>query len=123
MKKKRSFLVVGLLALSLILGGCAQMQKVTDLICKPTAEQQATAAAMLEALDKVQGVVGMFYPPAAIAQASAVLTTIKDGGCFLVAELAKVFEMLDKADEAKAKAKGLKAPAKDSFPALRKFVK
>lgn len=119
---KKRVLLVGLLALVLV-GGCAALQTVTDFICNPTAEQQATAAAMLDALDKVQAVVAMFYPPAAIAQASAVLTTIKGGGCFLVAELTKIFEMLDKAEEAKALAKGMKAPAKDTYPALRKYVK
>jgi hypothetical protein len=96
-------------------------------ICSPTPAQQATAAAMLIALDAAQAAGAIFYPPLGIAQASAVLNTIKAGGCFLVAQLAEAFKVVDAANAAtaKAQAKMLKmAPVTlPEYAPLRVFVK
>ena len=90
-----------------MLSGCAGFgkwspgaQKVIDLICAPTAEQQATAAKMLAALDAAQAVGTVFFPIVGVMKASAVLTTIKNGGCFLVSELAEAFKAVDAANSA-----------------------
>ena len=96
-------------------------------ICNPTPAQQATAAAMLAALDAAQAAGAIFFPPLGIAQASAVLNTIRAGGCFLVAQLAEAFKAVDAANVAVAQAqlKALKTapPALPEYPELRAFVK
>jgi hypothetical protein len=117
-----------------MLAGCAGIgkwssdaQKVVDLICSPSPEQQATAAKMLAALDAAQAAGTVFYAPLGIAQASAVLTTIRGGGCFLLAQLAEAFKVVDAAN-ASVQTKQLKmlptAPAGlPEYPALRRLVK
>jgi hypothetical protein len=102
-------------------------QSVVDFICAPTADQQADAGKMLAALDAGQAAGAMFYAPLGIVKASAVLTTIKNGGCFLVAELTEAFKVVDAANAA-VQTKQLKmlptAPATlPEYPALRKLVK
>lgn len=96
-------------------------------LCQPTPEQQATAAAMLAALDAAQAAGAIFFPVLGIAKASAVLRVIQGGGCFLVAELKAAFEVVDAANAAVA-SKQLKmlkgaTPALPEYAALRKFVK
>lgn len=109
--------------LILALAGCAQMQKVKDFFCDPTPAQKETAAIMKAVIDAGQDLASNIFPALKIAKVTAVLETIAKGGCFLADELAEAFEVVDAIEGAKAKAKGLKAPVKDSYPALRKFVK
>jgi hypothetical protein len=119
MKKKLVCLVMVLALVS----GCAFLKTVKDFICNPTAEQMETAALMLVALDAIQAAGGSVYPPIALIKASAVLTTIQGGGCFLVAELEEIFKILDAAEMAKLKAKGLVIVRIETYPALRKLLK
>jgi hypothetical protein len=122
-------LMVLCLALSLVFG-CAGFlttaKTAQDFICNPTPEQQQTAAAMLSALNAAQAVGAIFYPPVGIFQASAVLTTIKNGGCFLVAQLEDAFKVVDEANLTVVKAKGLKYGAVTALPQyepLRRLIK
>lgn len=121
-KKKPCILIVGLLVVALMVGGCAFLQGVKDFVCNPTEAQKADAAKMLAALDAAQAAGAIFAPEIAIIKASAVLTTIQRGGCFLIAELEEVFKILDSVDTAKMKAKGLKVEV-DTYPSLRKLLR
>jgi amino acid permease len=133
MRKTLAILAV-MMMVSVLIIGCAgfgkwseSAQKVVDFICNPTAEQQQTAATMLAALDAGQAAGMVFIPALGIAKASAILTTIKNGGCFLVSELTEAFKVVDAANEAAA-AKQMRmlktAPApRPEYPALRKLVK
>ena len=98
-----------------------------DFVCNPTPAQQTTAAAMLAALDAAQAAGALFFPPLAIAQASAVLKVIQAGGCFLVAELKKAFEIVDAGNVTMtaSKNKMLKGSAGPipEYAALRIYVK
>ena len=134
MKNMKRFLAVVLVVLAMVVVGCSGFgkwspgaQSVVDFICAPTADQQADAAKMLAALDAAQAAGAIFYAPLGIAKASAVLNTIRGGGCFLVAELTEVFEVVDAANTATqaSQAKMLKgAPASlPQYPALRALIK
>jgi hypothetical protein len=97
-----------------------------DFVCQPTPAQQQTAAQMLAALDAAQLIGATFYPVLGIAQASAVLTTLKNGGCFAVQQLRAAFEAVDAANAA-VQAKQMKmlkgAPATlPEYPDLRVYV-
>lgn len=101
-------LIVLLTIVTLALCGCAGINSIfnspaVDFVCNPTSEQQATATAMLTALDAAQAAGAIFIPALAIAKASAVLRTIQAGGCFLVAELKAAFEVVDAGNVAVAK--------------------
>lgn len=115
------FLVV-LVMVGFMLAGCAWFKKGSDVICNPTPEQQHTAALMLAAIDSAQAVFGEFVPMAKIIKVSAVLKTIQAGGCFVVAELAEVFEVVDAADATVMKSRRM-VPQKMAYAPLRKFVK
>jgi hypothetical protein len=122
------YLVYPFLLWALLIGGCAGLKTTTDKICNPTAEEKATADAMLVAINAAQAAAGMFLPVANIVQASTVLNTIRAGGCFLLADLADAFKTVDAANVAtqpKTKSLGAaKAPViLPEYPALRKFVK
>jgi hypothetical protein len=128
--KKLMILVLAIV----MLAGCAGVgkwstgaQKVVDLICAPTPEQKADAARMLAALDTGQAAAAVFFPAADIIKASAVLTTIKDGGCFLVAELTQAFKVVDAANTGiEVKSMGLlkaKPSAIPEYKALRVLIK
>ena len=129
MKRYLAILVV----LAVAVSGCVAIQSFlnsapVDFICAPTAEQQATAAAMLTALDTAQAAGAIFYPAIGIAQASAVLKVIQAGGCFLVAQLKTAFEAVDAANSAVAKVQLKKMPDMDvpvipEYPELRRLVK
>jgi hypothetical protein len=106
----------GLLCL-VLLAGCAGLQKVADVVCNPTDEQKAEAAAMLRVLDAVQNMVGVFVPEATLIKASAVLTTIVKGGCFLISDLKPIIELIDKIEAIKTRS--LTKP--QTYPALRKL--
>ncbi len=124
--KKRSMAKLVCLAMVMVLAlsGCAFLQKSKDFLCNPTEAQKAEAALMLAALDAIQAAGSIFFPPLAFVKASAVLTTIINGGCFLIVDLIEIFKILDQAEAAKAKVKGLKAPTKFiSYPALRATLK
>jgi hypothetical protein len=126
--KKYLWIVYPFLLWALLIGGCASMQKVSNQICNPTAEEKATADAMLAAINAAQAAAGMFLPQANIIQASTVLNTIRAGGCFLIAELADAFKVVDAANvsvQPKTKSLGAaKAPVLlPEYPALRKFVR
>lgn len=93
--------LLAILVILALVPGCAFLKNLNDAaapICNPTPEQKATAVLMLAAIDAAQAVIANFYPPAAIMKASAVLTTIKNGGCFLLAELAEAFQVVDAAN-------------------------
>jgi hypothetical protein len=99
-----------------------------DFICQPTAEQQATATAMLAALDAAQAAGAIFVPTLAIAQASAVLKVIQGGGCFLVAELKAAFAIVDAGNLAMAQKqlqmlKGSATLKVPEYAPLRNYVK
>jgi len=107
----RKILLIAILIPALLLAGCAAFKSVTDFVCNPTAEQQATAAMMLAVLDSAQAIAANFYPAAGLAKASAVLTTIAGGGCFLLSELEEVFKAVDAANTAAAKTAAAKSTA------------
>jgi hypothetical protein len=120
------------MVLALLFTGCTAIKGLltsapVDFLCAPTPAQQATAAAMLAALDAAQAAGAIFFPPLAIAKASAVLRVIQAGGCFLVAELKAAFEVVDAANQevAKMQAKMLKAapPSLPEYAPLRQLVK
>jgi len=119
--KKRSMvkLVALAMALALALSGCTFLKTVKDFVCNPTEAQKHEALLMLVALDAVQAAGAIFVPGIAIVKASAVLTTIAEGGCFLITELQDVFDILDKAEKTKLKAKGLVIVRIETYPALR----
>ena len=127
--KKLAILVV----LAMVLSGCAAIQAAlnsapVDFICNPTTEQQATAAAMLTALDTAQAAGTIFYPVIGIAQASAVLKVIQAGGCFVVAQLQEAFKAVDAANGTTAqvqlkKMPDMAPPVLPEYPALRRLVK
>jgi hypothetical protein len=116
--------VSGLLIIGFVMGtsigftGCAPLQAVgngirnifssapVEFICNPTEAQKLDAEKMLKALDAAQAVGVMFFPALGVAQASAVLTTIKNGSCFLIAQLKQAFEAVDAANTTLMKAKG-----------------
>jgi hypothetical protein len=108
--------LLGLLCLAL-LAGCAGLQKVSDVVCNPTDEQKAEAAAMLQVLDAVQNMVGVFVPEATLVKSSVVLTTIVEGSCFLISDLKPVIELVDRIETVKTKS--LTKP--QTYPALRKL--
>lgn len=125
-------ILVLMVVLAMAVSGCETLKGMVtsapvNFICNPTTEQQQTAAQMLAALDAAQLVGASFFPIAGIFKASAVLTTIRAGGCFLVAELTDAFKVVDAANTATAavQMKALKAaPAPlPEYPALRKFVR
>ena len=124
-------LLVMVMVLAMLFTGCAAIKGLlnsdpVNFVCAPTAAQQATAALMLVALDSAQAAGAIFYPPLAIAKASAVLRVIQAGGCFLVAELKAAFEVVDAANTemAKMQLKALKTapPARPEYPDLRVYV-
>lgn len=129
------FLLVVTIAVGLLLApvGCASVKTAltsgpVDFVCNPTLEQEATATAMLAALDAAQVAASTFYPVAGIFKASAVLTTIKNGGCFLVAELKDAFAVVDVANNLVASTglKMLKEQVSYTIPEyapLRKLIK
>jgi hypothetical protein len=98
-----------------------------SFVCQPSAEQQATATAMLAAMDASQAAGAIFLPALAIAKASAVLKVVQAGGCFLVAELKAAFEVVDAGNSAVAakQQKMLKAApgARPEYAPLRQFIK
>ena len=125
--------MIVVLALAL-LSGCAGFgkwsagaQSVVDFICQPSLDQQATAAKMLAALDAAQAAGTVFFPALGIAKASAVLNTIKNGGCFLVAELSDAFKVVDAANASvQNKQLGMLKAAPAALPEyapLRRLVK
>jgi len=126
-------IMVLVMVVMMLVSGCAQVRAILDsgpvnFICNPTPAQQQTAALMLVALDTAQAVAAGFFPITGIIKASAVLTTIKNGGCFLVAELKEAFEAVDAANAALAKAQmkmmTQMAPATlPEYPDLRVLVK
>ena len=121
-------LAILVMVLALVFPGCAgfgkwssESQQVVNLVCNPTDAQKAEAAQYLAALDAVQGVAVMFYPPLAIAQASAVMTTVAAGSCFLLSQVQAALDLLQAAQAKQAMAKGIKAapvPVAQQFPAL-----
>jgi hypothetical protein len=88
-----------------------------DIVCNPTNEQKAEAAAMLQALDAIQNVVGIYVPEAALIKASVVLTTIRDGGCFLISDLKQILDLIDKIEAIQTKM----VVKSQTYPALRKL--
>lgn len=122
-------ILVLVMVLAMALTGCKALltSAPVDFLCAPTPAQQATATAMLAALDAAQAAGAIFVPALAIAKASSVLRVIQAGGCFLVAELKAAFEVVDAANTevAKMQLKALKtAPsALPEYKPLRDLVK
>ena len=121
-------LAILVMVLALVFPGCvgfgkwsSESQQVVDFVCNPTDAQKAEAAQYLAALNAVQGVAAMFYPPLAIAQASAVMTTVAAGSCFLLSQVQAALDLLQAAQAKQAMAKGFKMTlpsAAQQFPAL-----
>lgn len=132
MKKAVVLLLVLVLIVALAFVGCTTINSAlnsapVDFVCSPTPAQQATATAMLTALDTAQTAGALFFPPLAIAQASAVLRVIQAGGCFLVAELKAAFAVVDTGNVA-VTAKQMKIlkttpGAQPEYAPLRQFIK
>ena len=99
------------MAAALLLAGCAAFKTATDFVCIPTPEQKATAEMMLAILDSAQAIAANFYPAAGLFKASAVLTTIAGGGCFLLSELEEAFKAVDAANTSMAKVAAAKSTA------------
>jgi hypothetical protein len=122
---RRTLLAV-LMIFSLGLAGCAALSqsKAVDFVCNPTPEQAATAAQMLAALDAAQGLGTIFYPGLGVVQASAVLTVIRDNGCFYLAQLKDAFDAVDAANASMLAAKGLPAepPHLPEYEPLRRLI-
>ncbi len=100
---KRVTILCLIIALAFGATGATCMNSVVNsgpvqFVCQPTDAQKADAAKMLVAIDAAQAVGAMFFPVLGIAKASAVLTTIAGGGCFLIAELKQAFEVVDAAN-------------------------
>ena len=95
---------------------------VTNFICQPTEKQKQDAALMLAAIDAAQAAGAIFYPPIAVAQASAVLNTIKNGGCFLLAQLDEAFKVVDTANTKLITAKAIAVPL-PQYASLRNLLK
>ena len=127
----KKLLVIGMILA--MVSGCAAIQSflsspAINFFCAPSDEQKAEAALMLAALDAAQAVGTVFYPVLGIAKASAVLTTIKNGGCFIVDQLKEAFAAVDAANAQIAQAQlkkmpDMAVPALPEYPALRKLVK
>ena len=121
-------LAILVMVLALVFPGCAgfgkwssEGQQVVNFVCNPTDAQKAEAAKYLLALDMAQAAVGTFYPPVAIVQASAVMTTLAAGGCFLVSQVQAALQLLQDMQSKVMVAKALKAaplPVAQQFPAL-----
>lgn len=117
---------------SFVTMGCAQIKAFLNstpvtFMCSPTPQQQTTAGAMLAAIDMAQAVGAIYLPGIDVIKASAVLQTIRNGGCFVIAELKAAFEVVDAANLAMSKkaARQLKmaiAPIEE-YPDLRVFIK
>ena len=135
MKPRKSLVVMAMVAflcVNLMTMGCETLKKLTtsapvNFICQPTPEQQQTAAMMLVAIDAAQAIGAAFFPVIGIAKASAVLTTIKGGGCWALDQLAEAFKVVDAANAATAQAQmkaGKKmAVALPEYAPLRKLIK
>ena len=126
----KKLLVVVMVAMFLV-SGCAAIKTFLSsapvgFLCAPTVEQQATATAMLAALDAAQAAGAIFVPALAIAKASAVLRVIQGGGCFVIAELKAALETVDAAnvEMARLQLKALKTapPALPEYKPLRDLV-
>ena len=117
---------------AILVSGCASLgvwsdaaQKAVDFICKPTEAQMAEAAKWLAAVDSIQAGAAVAYAPLAVVKASAVMTTIKNGGCFIVAEVEAALILIADMQAQQAKLKGIMAPApaQVQFPVLWATVK
>lgn len=117
----------------LLLAGCAGFgkwssgaQEVVDFVCNPSSVEQTEAAKWLTALDSIQAGAAAFYPPLAIVQASAVMTTIKNGGCFVLSQVQAALDLLTSMQEKQVKMLKVKAAPRTSaeqFPALTARIK
>lgn len=120
-----------LTALALIVGGCAGFgkwnsgaQAVIDTICKPTDAQKAEAAKWLVALDNIQIGVAVAFPTA--IKASSAMTVLRNGGCFVLAEIEAALILLADMQNKQAALAGLKGVPRASaeqFPVLWATVK
>ena len=93
----------------------------SDLMCSPTYAQQQEAGAMVTALiaAKVTGVDAEIIKSA--------LLVLKNGGCFLIAQLKDAFAMVDAANASVIQAQlkrlpGMAPPTLPEYPALRRLV-
>jgi uncharacterized lipoprotein YajG len=107
----KKFLVV-LVVLAMV-SGCTSFgvfspkaQAVVDFICSPTQAQMDEAAKWLGALDNIQAGVSIAFPPAGIAKASAVMTVLKNGGCFVLSEVEAALVLIGDMQAKQIKAKG-----------------
>lgn len=121
--------VIVLVLALLLVGGCAGFgkwsagaQAVIDSMCNPTDAQKAEADKWLTMLDSVQDRVAQYFPPIAIVKASSAMTVLKNGGCFVLADIEAALTLISDMETKQAEAtKGIKAPpfsVKDEFPAL-----
>lgn len=123
-------LIIVVLVFAMLTGcfGCAgfgkwsqSAQKVVDFVCAPSDAEKAEAAKWLTALDNIQAGVSVAFPAISIMQASAVMTTIKNGGCFILSEVQMALDLLNNMETKQAKVLMMKSTpgtVAKQFPAL-----
>jgi len=131
--KKAIPLVLAIVMLSGCLPGCASFgtwssgaQAIVDFVCTPTDAEKADAAKWLSGLDLIQAGVSAFFPAAGIVKASAVMTTLKNGGCFFLSEVQAAIDLLTSMQAKQATmlaAKSVPRAAEVQFPALMARIK
>jgi hypothetical protein len=96
-------------------------QEVVDFICTPSDAEKAEAAKWLTVLDNIQAGVSVAFPAISIMQASAVMTTIKNGGCFILSEVQMALDLLNNMEAKQATVLMIKSAPQtiaEQFPAL-----
>ncbi len=126
-------LIILFVAVSLLMSGCqslgvwnTQAQKVVTFLCNPDDAQKAEAAKWLSALDSIQAGVSVAFPVLAIVKASTAMTVLKNGGCFILAEVEAALTLLGEMQAEQVKALRVKAAPRSiesQFPVLWATVK
>ncbi len=129
----KMFRNVALVLMAIIMfGGCAGLgkfsppvQSVVDFVCAPTQTQMDEAAKWLKALDSIQAGVTVVFPAIDIVKASTAMIVLKNGGCFVLAEVQAALDILSSMQAKQVKMMGLKAAPRmsaEQFPALTAAV-
>lgn len=107
---KKGFLVL-VLGLALILGGCSTLMNAVNsaqgLLCNPSDQQKADAAAAIVAANGLVAVLSVIPVTASVTAlitglggAQAIFQTVQAGGCVALTALAQALDTLDQADAA-----------------------
>ncbi len=128
----KKFMVI-LLAVMFVVGGCTGLgkfstggQAIVDFVCSPDDAQKAEAAKWLAALDSIQAGVSVAFPVLAIVKASTAMTVLKNGGCFILAEVEAALNLLGAMQAEQVKALRVKTAPRSiesQFPVLWATVK